>query len=182
MYGNWLSAPGSLEGALLKLTDKYLSKVVASLLQCSPTCTSVAMMMWRVMLNKAQTAERVLEELLSRMMSQSLRKTSTSIREDPRILSLAATRTISEILLQEAALQEVKAIFPQLFLALLFQTSFTAELTLQEVNTFWREHAQDHLTPIRSAVQSTKLLLCRMGCEWLVLKQSPKRCAHPAQA
>ncbi|KFP07975.1 Maestro heat-like repeat-containing protein family member 7, partial [Calypte anna] len=175
MYGNWLSAPGSLEGALLKLTDKYLSKVVDSLLQCSPMCTrataphSVAMMMWRVMLSKAQTAERVLEELLSRMMSQSLRKTSTSIREDQRILSLAATRTISEILLQEAALQEVKAIFPQLFLALLFQTSFTAELTLQEVNTFWREHAQDQLTPIRSAVQSMRLLLCRMGCEWLVL-------------
>ncbi|XP_071617353.1 maestro heat-like repeat-containing protein family member 7 [Heliangelus exortis] len=169
IYENWLSTAGSLEGALLKLTDKYLSKVVASLLQCSPTCTSVAVIMWRVMLAKAQTAEKVLEELLSRMMSQSLRKTSTSIREGPRILSLAATRTISEILLQEAALQEVKGIFPQLFLALLFQTTFTAELTLQEVNTFWREHQQDQLTPIRSAVRSMRLLLYRMGYEGLVL-------------
>lgn len=90
----------------------------------------------------------------------------------------------------------MEAIFPQLFLALLFQASFTTELTLQEVHIFWTEHRQDQLTPIRcsipflsslpttrsqarvgakhfslcrSAVQSLKVLLCSMGFESQVL-------------
>lgn len=65
---------------------------------------------------------------------------------------LQATRTINEILLQPTCLREVDAIFPQLFLALLFQVSFTTELTLQEVQIFWKEHQQYQLTPIRCSI------------------------------
>ena len=65
---------------------------------------------------------------------------------------LQATRAISEILLQSTCPREVEAIFPRLFLALLFQVSFTTELTLQEVHIFWREHQQDLLTPVRCSI------------------------------
>ncbi|NXQ90619.1 MROH7 protein, partial [Nyctibius grandis] len=154
----------SLNRALLVLTAKHCSVVVASLLQCSPTCSRDAMAMWRVMLSKHQAAEEVLQELLSLMINQSRRKTSTSTKDNLHVLALAATRTISKILLQAICLQEVEAIFPQLFLALLFQVSFTAELTLEEVQTFWREGQQEQRhTPIRLVVQSLKVLLCRMG-------------------
>ncbi|NXR04710.1 MROH7 protein, partial [Sagittarius serpentarius] len=162
-------ALNSLDRALLVLMGKHPSEVVASLLQCSPTCTHAAMPMWKAMMSEPKATEKVLRELLSMLMNQSLRKTSTSTKDNPRILSLAAARTISEILLQSACLREVKAIFPQFFLALLFQASFTTELTLQEVHIFWREHQQDLLTPIRSAVQSMKVLLCSMGFESQVL-------------
>ncbi|KAF1537889.1 Maestro heat-like repeat-containing protein family member 7, partial [Eudyptula albosignata] len=162
-------ALNSLDRALLVLLGKHPREVVSSLLQCSPTCTRVAMAMWKVMLSEPQAVEKVLRELFSMLMNQSLRKTSTSTKDNPRILSLAAAGTISKILLQPTFLQEVEAIFPQLFLALLFQVSFTTELTLQEVHIFWRKYQQDLLTPIRSAVQSMRLLLCSMGFETQVL-------------
>ena len=126
-------ALNSLERALLVLMHKQPSTVVASLLQCSPTCTwygahqplgvlslrergpktlprdfslailrgvpadrapaprSVAMRMWKVTLSKPQVAEKVLQELLSRLMNQSPCKTSTSTGDNPRVLSLAVS-------------------------------------------------------------------------------------------
>ncbi|NXT96457.1 MROH7 protein, partial [Anhinga rufa] len=158
-------AINSLERALLVLVRKQPSKTVVSLLQCSPTCTRVAMSMWKAMLSEPQAAEKVLRELLSGLMNQSQRKTSTSARGNPRVISLAAARTTSEILLQCTCLREVEAIFPQLFLALLFQVSFSTELTVQEVRIFWKEQQQDLLTPVRSVVQSMRVLLCSMGFE-----------------
>ncbi|NXK03941.1 MROH7 protein, partial [Herpetotheres cachinnans] len=155
----------SLDRALLVLTDKHPRKVVASLLQCSPMCTCVAMTMWTATLSKPQAAEKVLRELLSVLMNQSLRKTSTSTKGNPRILSLAAARTLSKILLQSTCLWEAEVIFPQLFLALLFQVSFITELRLEEVHVFWKGHQQGLLTPIRSVVQSMKALLCIVGFE-----------------
>ncbi|NXN62330.1 MROH5 protein, partial [Rynchops niger] len=174
IYGNLPSitavvAHNSLDRALLVLTNKHPAEVVASLLQCSPTCTHVAMAMWKIMFSKPQAAKKVLQELVSMLMNQPLRKTSTSSKDNPRILSLAATRTINEILLQPTCLREVDSIFPQLFLALLFQVSFTTELTLQEVQIFWKEHQQYQLTPIRSAVNSIRVLLRVMGFEKQVL-------------
>lgn len=67
------------------------------------------------------------------------------------------------------------AIFPQLFLALLFQVSFTTELTLQEVQIFWKEHQQDLLTPIRcsvpvlSSLPATRSQAAGPGGTWLFL-------------
>ncbi|GAB0194588.1 maestro heat-like repeat-containing protein family member 6 [Grus japonensis] len=144
---------------------------------------SVAMAIWKVIFSEPPVAKKALQELVSMLMKQSLRKTSISTKDNPRILSLAgrgdisvdgcllqAARTISEILLQSICLKQVvEEIFPQLFLALLFQVSFTTELMLQEVHVFWSKHQQDLITPIRSAVQSMRMLLCRMGFESHVL-------------
>ena len=62
---------------------------------------------------------------------------------------LQAARILPEIIQLPLVLKEAEAIFPQLFLALLLQVSFTMELTLQEVEIFWEVHQQHHLTPIR---------------------------------
>ncbi|OXB58145.1 hypothetical protein ASZ78_006917, partial [Callipepla squamata] len=78
---------------------------------------------------------------------------------------LQAARTIPELFQLPLVLKEAEAIFPQLFLALLLQVSFTLELTLQEVGIFWEEHQQNQLTPIRSAVRSLKVLLCSVGLQ-----------------
>lgn len=138
IYGNLPSitaavAHNSLNRALLVLTNKHPAEVVASLLQCSPTCTqyrthqplrllsqwergpntllrdvspvilqgvpadrapglhSVAMAMWKIMFSKPQAAKKVLQELVSMLMNQPLRKTSTSSKDNPRILSLAVS-------------------------------------------------------------------------------------------
>lgn len=105
---------------------------------------------------------------------------------------LQASLAIREILQQPTCLWKVKAIFPQLFLALLFQVAFVLELSLQELCTFWGGHQKCQLNPIRcstpvlpslpatrakpgvplraecfslcrSAVQSVRVLLCKTG-------------------
>nr|XP_038042095.1 uncharacterized protein LOC113845082 isoform X2 [Anas platyrhynchos] len=153
----------SLDRALLLLASKRPRETVASLLQCSLTCTSVAVTMWRAMVSEPPATERVLRELLRILMNQSGCKTSTSTKDHPRILALAAARPLHEILLLPTSRGEAKAIFPQLFLALLFQVSFTTELKLQEVQVFWEKHRQDLLTPVRSTVQALKALLRSVG-------------------
>lgn len=65
---------------------------------------------------------------------------------------LQSARTISEILPQLTCPKAVEAIFPQLFLALLFQVSCTTELALKEVHILWKEQRQDLLTPIRCSI------------------------------
>eukprot|EP00075_Anas_platyrhynchos_P014944 XP_027304197.1 maestro heat-like repeat-containing protein family member 6 isoform X2 [Anas platyrhynchos] len=159
----------SLDRALLLLASKCPRETVASLLQCSLTCTSVAVTMWRAMVSEPPATERVLRELLRILMNQSGCKTSTSTKDHPRILALAAARPLHEILLLPTSRGEAKAIFPQLFLALLFQVSFTTELKLQEVQVFWEKHRQDLLTPVRSTVQALKALLRSVGLESQVL-------------
>eukprot|EP00075_Anas_platyrhynchos_P014812 XP_027304065.1 uncharacterized protein LOC113841602 isoform X2 [Anas platyrhynchos] len=153
----------SLDRALLLLASKRPRETVASLLQCSLTCTSVAVTMWRAMVSEPPATERVLHELLRILMNQSGCKTSTSTKHHLRIQALAAARPLHEILLLPTSRGEAKAIFPQLFLALLFQVSFTTELKLQEVQVFWEKHQQDLLTPVRSTVQALKALLRSVG-------------------
>ncbi|XP_052535271.1 maestro heat-like repeat-containing protein family member 6 [Tympanuchus pallidicinctus] len=156
----------SLGRALLVLAGKHPREMVSSLLGCSPTCTSVTVTMWREMLSEPSAVEKVLQELLQVLTNHSLRHTSPSIEDWPRVLALAqAARTIPEILQLPLVMKEAEAIFPQLFLALLLQVSFTTELTLQEVEIFWGEHRQHQLTPIRSAVQALKVLLCSVGLQ-----------------
>ncbi|XP_042679734.1 maestro heat-like repeat-containing protein family member 7 [Centrocercus urophasianus] len=155
----------SLGRALLVLAGKHPREMVSSLLGCSPTCTSVTVTMWREMLSEPSAVEKVLQELLQVLTNHSLRHTSPSIEDWPRVLALAAARTIPEILQLPLVMKEAEAIFPQLFLALLLQVSFTTELTLQEVEIFWEEHRQHQLTPIRSAVQALKVLLCSVGLQ-----------------
>lgn len=57
----------------------------------------------------------------------------------------------SETGLEPICQEEVQAIFPQLFLALLFQVSFTTELRPDEVLMWWRKH-HPHLSPVRYSI------------------------------
>ncbi|XP_065605768.1 maestro heat-like repeat-containing protein family member 7 [Cyrtonyx montezumae] len=155
----------SLGRALLVLASKHPREVVRSLLGCSPTCTSAAVTMWRAMLSEPPAVEKVLQELLQVLTNHSLCQMSASTGDRPRVLALAAARTIPELLQLPLILKEAETIFPQLFLALLYQVSFTTELTLQEVGIFWEEHRQDQLTPVRAAVHSLKVLLCSVGLQ-----------------
>uniref|UniRef100_A0A8V1ABV0 Uncharacterized protein n=1 Tax=Gallus gallus TaxID=9031 RepID=A0A8V1ABV0_CHICK len=155
----------SLGRALLVLASKYPREMVSSLLGCSPTCTSVTITMWKEMLSESLAVEKVLQELLRVLTNHSLYHMSTSTGDRPRVLALAAARILPEIIQLPLVLKEAEAIFPQLFLALLLQVSFTMELTLQEVEIFWEVHQQHHLTPIRAAVQSLKVLLCGVGLQ-----------------
>ncbi|KAM9533768.1 uncharacterized protein ACIB01_012756 [Guaruba guarouba] len=91
------------------------------------------MAMWKMMLSEPKAARKVLRQLLSTLMNRSLRKISPAIKDNPRILSLAAARTIHEILRQSLCPKEVEEVFPELFLALLCQVLFTTQLTAKEV-------------------------------------------------
>ncbi|XP_031411335.1 maestro heat-like repeat-containing protein family member 7 isoform X2 [Meleagris gallopavo] len=155
----------SLGRALLVLTSKFPKEMVSSLLVCSPTCTRVAVTMWREMLSEPPAVEKALQELLRVLINHSQQQSSPFIKDWPRVLALAAARILPEILQLPLVLKEAQAIFPKLFLALLLQVSFTTELTQQEVEIFCEEHQQHQLTPIRSAVQALKVLLCSVGLQ-----------------
>ncbi|XP_021261293.1 maestro heat-like repeat-containing protein family member 6 isoform X2 [Numida meleagris] len=155
----------SLGRALLVLASKHPREMVSSLLVCSPTCTSVAVTMWRAMLSEPPAVEKLLQELLRVLLNHSPQLESPFIKDWPRVLALAAARMLPEIFQLPLVLKEAEAIFPQLFLALLLQVSFTTKLTEQEVEIFWVEHQQGQLTPIRAAVQALKLLLCSVGLQ-----------------
>lgn len=82
---------------------------------------------------------------------------------------LQSARTVSKILPQPTCLKAVEAIFPQLFLALLFQVSFTTELMVKEAHILWKEQRQDLLTPIRCSIP----VLSSLPATW-----SQARCPH----
>ncbi|XP_040502380.1 maestro heat-like repeat-containing protein family member 7 isoform X4 [Gallus gallus] len=155
----------SLGRALLVLVSKFPREMVTSLLVCSPTCTRVAVIMWREMLSEPPAVEKVLQQLLPVLRNHSLHHTSPFIKDWPRVLALAAAKVLPEILQLPLVLKEAEAIFPQLFLALLLQVSFTVNLTQQEVEIFFEAHQQHQLTPIRAVVQSLKVLLCSVGLQ-----------------
>ncbi|XP_040537654.1 maestro heat-like repeat-containing protein family member 6 isoform X10 [Gallus gallus] len=155
----------SLGRALLVLVSKFPREMVTSLLVCSPTCTRVAVTMWREMLSEPPAVEKVLQQLLPVLRNHSLHHTSPFIKDWPRVLALAAAKVLPEILQLPLVLKEAEAIFPQLFLALLLQVSFTVNLTQQEVEIFFEAHQQHQLTPIRAVVQSLKVLLCSVGLQ-----------------
>ncbi|OXB66769.1 hypothetical protein ASZ78_003014 [Callipepla squamata] len=188
----------SLNRVLLRMASKQPREMARSMLASSPTCTSVAITMWRAMLLKPMTMRKVLQELLGALRNHRLLNVSLDTKDQTRVLALAvssslmqlslnphspsiwdgklgdrarmlsgcflqAARHLSEIFQLPLALKEAETIFPQLFLALLCQVSFSTQLTLQEVKIFWKEHQHNQLTPMRSAVQSLKVLLGHVG-------------------
>ncbi|NXJ13447.1 MROH1 protein, partial [Odontophorus gujanensis] len=153
----------SLDRALLMIASQKPREMVRSMLASSPTCTSVAVSMWRAMLLKPTTVKKVLQELLGVLRNHSQLNMALATKDQTRVFALAATRVLSKIFQLPLVLKEAETIFPQLFLALLCQVSFTTQLTLQEIEVFWVERQQNQLTPIRSVVQSLKVLLCSVG-------------------
>lgn len=59
---------------------------------------------------------------------------------------------ISKIFPEPTFQAEAQEIFPQLFLALLCQVSFTEELTQEEVQIFWVQDPEAQLSPIRCCI------------------------------
>ncbi|XP_064357913.1 maestro heat-like repeat-containing protein family member 7 [Dromaius novaehollandiae] len=172
-----VSARLSLDRALLKLTCTYPEDVVMTLLRCCPSCDSAAAAMWRLLVSKPEAAERVLQELLSVLEDWPLHEIFTSDGDDTDVFSLAATRALHEILQQSSYLQEVEAFFHQLFLVLLFQISFTTELSPEEAE-IWRECQGEESalsSAVRFTVQTMKALLCCVGYEAQVLLMERKR-------
>ncbi|XP_054034590.1 maestro heat-like repeat-containing protein family member 6 [Dryobates pubescens] len=103
-----------------------------------------------------------------------------------------AIKIVGKIVLQPACQQEVKAIFPQLFLALLFQVSFTVELMLFEVLMWW-DKQQKQFTPNRCSIPVLALLETELGPHnvrrslgqpealwWWLLQEEPIDCLDTA--
>ncbi|XP_064380956.1 maestro heat-like repeat-containing protein family member 7 [Dromaius novaehollandiae] len=157
------TAQGILKSFLLLLTCHYPSEVVTGLLNCSPTCDSVAVAMWEVTVSQSLTAEKVLQELLCVLQERPLCKPGTTIKDLTCMLPLTATRALNIILLQHTCKQEVKALFPRLYLALLFQVSFTLVHAPEDIPAFSREGKLMSPRPVRTAVQAMQALLCCTG-------------------
>ncbi|NXK48041.1 MROH9 protein, partial [Chauna torquata] len=106
-----------------------------------------AVILWRAVFSEGETAKQVMKELLHVLEDWPLHRTSTSDGDDSGVFSLAATRALREILNADTCTQAVKKYFPQLFLAVLFQISFSTQHTPEEVYTFWRGCDQEDLLP-----------------------------------
>ncbi|XP_048813506.1 uncharacterized protein LOC125698775 [Lagopus muta] len=132
-----------------------VSQARAAMLTALGTCRA-AVTMWREMLSKPPVMEKVLQELLQVLINHSEHHASPFMRDRPRVLALAAARTLPEILQLPLVLKKARAIFPKLFLALLLQVSFTTKLTQQEVEIFWEAHQQNPLTPIRCRIPAPR--------------------------
>ncbi|XP_062457207.1 adenylate cyclase type 10-like [Rhea pennata] len=171
-YVRELSARVTLNNILCQLCCSNPDEVTVSLLYCSPLCNSIATTMWKVLLDKPAVAKDMLQELLSLLEQWPLRKQPTSERDNSCILPLAATRALHMIIQEPDDPQVLKAFFPQLFLALLFQIVFTAGFTCQEANVFLREclwdgsHAPSH---VRCAMEAMKGLFHCAGYRHVAL-------------
>ncbi|XP_062457056.1 maestro heat-like repeat-containing protein family member 7 [Rhea pennata] len=157
------AARDMLKTFLLLLTCHYPSEVVTGLLSCSPTCDSVAVAMWEVMVSQSLTAEKVLQELLCVLQERPFCKPGTTIKDPSCILPLTATRALNIILLQHTCKQQVKALFPRLYLALFFQLSFTIVCAQEDIPAFSREGKLMPHRPARVVVQAMQALLCCSG-------------------
>ncbi|XP_064380483.1 maestro heat-like repeat-containing protein family member 7 isoform X3 [Dromaius novaehollandiae] len=147
---------------LLQLSSLYPEKAVRSLLASSVLCDSVAVAMWRVMVSQPATAEKVLGELLFVLQERRQGRRVCFVEDEPHVVPLAATRALRKILLQPT-LQQGKALFPMLCVALLFQISFAMEATLQDVEAFFKTDTEEGrgspISPVRSALQALQALL-----------------------
>ncbi|KFV89718.1 hypothetical protein N326_04509, partial [Eurypyga helias] len=98
-----------------------------------------AVSMWRVMMSTRLSAEKVLLELLHVLEDWPLHSTTTSDGDGAGVFALAATMALQEILRLPRCIHRFLVHFPSLFLALLFQISFSTEQMTEEVDAFWRE-------------------------------------------
>ncbi|XP_067387535.1 maestro heat-like repeat-containing protein family member 7 [Emydura macquarii macquarii] len=149
--------------ALRLLGYRYSEEVVVALLGCSLSCDSVAAEMWRTLTSHPKTTGRVLRELLHRLQERPLRQQHDVSQKEAIVTPLAATRALYEILLEPACRREVQELYPQLYIALLFQITYTVEPSVQDIAYYWRVCSQQDtptpLSPVRSAVKAMKALL-----------------------
>ncbi|XP_065450141.1 maestro heat-like repeat-containing protein family member 7 [Chrysemys picta bellii] len=135
---------------LFVLGNQYSEEVVRTLLGCSLSCDSVAAEMWWMLASHCQTIGKVLKELLNTLREQPLHHHHVSQREAP----LAATRALYKIFKEQNCRQQVKELFPQLSIALLFQITYTVEPSMHN-----QEDTPAPLSPVRCAVNAMQALL-----------------------
>ncbi|XP_039391960.1 maestro heat-like repeat-containing protein family member 7 [Mauremys reevesii] len=148
--------------ALLLLGYRFSEEVVRTLLGCSLSCDSVAAEMWKMLTSQPKTTRKILGELVSRLQEPARRRHQLSERPagfPP--LALQATRALYVILQEQACRQEVKELFPQLYVALLFHVTHTVQHTASQEREHNQEDTAAPLSPVRFAVKAMEaLLLC----------------------
>ncbi|XP_039373522.1 uncharacterized protein LOC120392935 [Mauremys reevesii] len=108
----------------------------------------------------AQEHRKILRELVSRLQGQAPRRHQLSQRP-AGVASLAATRALYVILQEQACRQEVKELFPQLYVALLFHVTHTVQHTASQEREHNQEDTAAPLSPVRFAVKAMEALLLR---------------------
>ncbi|XP_061865410.1 uncharacterized protein LOC133626985 [Colius striatus] len=150
--------------------DKSLSELalgdphdaVVTLLHRAPLCDREAAAIWRQMVSTSRRPEKVLRELLRVLEDWPLHRTSTSDGDSIHICALAATRALQEISRMPQLPLCFPLFFPRFFRALLFQVFCSMEELPEEVHALW------------FAMQTLKILLCRLGLEDVVLEAQRK--------
>ncbi|XP_039375084.1 maestro heat-like repeat-containing protein family member 7 isoform X4 [Mauremys reevesii] len=142
-----------LRRALLLLGYRFSEEVVGTLLGCSLSCDSVAAEMWKMLTSQPNTSRKILGELVSRLQEPARRRYQLSERPagfPP--LALQATRALYVILQEQACRQEVKELFPQLYVALLFHVTHTVQHTASQEREHNQEDTAAPLSPVRAMV------------------------------
>ncbi|XP_044870784.1 maestro heat-like repeat-containing protein family member 7 isoform X3 [Mauremys mutica] len=167
-----------LRRALLLLGYRFSKEVVGTLLGCSLSCDSVAAEMWKMLTSQPKTTRKILGELVSMLQEPARRQHQLSERPagvPPLAVSdqtgvqrqlkrltevyLQATRALYEIFQEQACRQEVKELFPQLYISLLFHITYTVQYTASHEKEHNQEDTPTPLSPVRFAVKVMKVLL-----------------------
>ncbi|XP_056369812.1 uncharacterized protein LOC130265064 [Oenanthe melanoleuca] len=178
----WLTANESaghrLDKALLELTKEHPYDVLMTLLRWAPSGDRAAAAMWGVILTSTGTAEPALQILITVLSAWPVdTSVYTSDGDSTGVFALAATVTLWNVFNWTWCPPIVLEYSPSLFLRLLFQAFISTLYTPEVVDTFWKE-CQEQLglatNPQRFAVQTLKVLLCRVQCEHVVLAMERK--------
>ncbi|KAM7021055.1 maestro heat-like repeat-containing protein family member 7 [Acridotheres tristis] len=133
--------------------------------------------MWGVIMSSTGTAEPALQILLNVLNAWPVDSVYTSDGDSTGVFALAATVTLWSVFNLTWCPPIVLEYFPRLLLCLLFQVYISALDTPEEVDTFWKG-CQEQLglatNPQRFAVQTLKVLLCRVQCEHVVVAMEGK--------
>ncbi|XP_069633877.1 maestro heat-like repeat-containing protein family member 7 [Haliaeetus albicilla] len=166
-----VTARHSLESLLFLLIKWRPKDTVMSLLKITPSCDSTALAMWEVMVSLPSTWEMICNELLSVIQDQ-LPQGQFNSTEDMHGLPSAATKVLYKLIQQPICQEKLKALFAKVFMGLVFQISYTAELLQHTTEIFWTYsewHQANQPSPFRFAVEAIKALLCAAGYEEHVL-------------
>uniref|UniRef100_K7G644 Uncharacterized protein n=1 Tax=Pelodiscus sinensis TaxID=13735 RepID=K7G644_PELSI len=149
--------------SLLLLGYQYSEEVVTALLGCSLWCDRAAVEMWRTLTSHPKTTGRILRELLKRLQEGPLGQRRDTAQKMAAVTPLAATRALYEIFQEPGCRREVQELYPQLYIALLFQITYTVEPSVQDIAFYWRVCRQENtptpLSPVRCVVKAMRALL-----------------------
>ncbi|XP_039411094.1 uncharacterized protein LOC104694590 isoform X2 [Corvus cornix cornix] len=170
----------SLDRTLLELAEAHPADVGITLLRVAPSCDRAATTVWKTIMSSPVTAEPVLLLLLDVLGSWPEHSTRTSDGDNTDVFALAATVVTWKILQVSCCPRVVtpRVFFPHLFVHLLSQVFFSTVEMTEKVDNLWRLCQEEHdlpTEPSRFAVQTLKVLLCRLEYEHVVVAVQCKR-------